>query len=94
MIENFHLPANLKESKYDRLDYTLKFMPGNNGIGAIALEFINAIYFHDKIAEEIEALLTKIDKLKREFRRRDKKLKKLERRYNGMRFNPMLQPCV
>ena len=56
-------------------------MPGNENIGAIVYEFIDAIAAHDKIAEDIEACLTRLDKYKSDFRIKDRKLKTLEKKY-------------
>ena len=77
----------MNTAKFSRLDLTVKFVPGNDNIGAIVYEFIDAIAAHDKIAEEIELCLTRLDKCKRDFRIKDKKLKAIEKQYKDINKN-------
>ena len=65
-IDPNHLTEEMKQETYprleqtavfDRIEYTLRLEPGKDGLGAVAVEWLDQIAIHDDIVNKIELLL-------------------------------------
>lgn len=76
------------EALFERLDFTVNFIPGHADTGAIVKSWINGIIDHDNIVKLIEELMAKVIVLKRDFKKKNRLYRNLDSSWSIMLVKP------
>lgn len=90
-MKNYPLPSELKieyyerkrySATFDRMDLCLKFRSGLNGIGAIAIRWVDGIYNHDIQVKKIEEQMDIVDQLRKIYNKDNRTFKNWDAAWN------------
>jgi hypothetical protein len=73
---------------FDRMDLCLKFRSGLNGIGAIAIRWVDGIYNHDTQVKKIEEQMDLVDQLRKIYNKDNRTFKNWDAAWNAINLNP------
>jgi hypothetical protein len=73
---------------FDRMDLCLKFRSGLNGIGAIAIRWVDGIYNHDAQVKKIEEQMDLVDQLRKIYNKDNRTFKNWDAAWNAINLNP------
>jgi len=97
MKGNYPLPPELKYEYYerkrfaatfDRMDLSLKFRSGVNGIGAIIIKWTDGIYNHDAHVKKIEEQMDLIDQLRQIYEKENRTFKNWDAAWMSINTKP------